>query len=316
MLAQAAVQLDGIAGIDPSLDGMAERLGAVLIEAQDLAGELRDYCERGLDGIGMDVAGVEPTLESVEERLQGLERLIRKHGGSIASVLEYSEQAHARLEELNGAEGVLADTGAALDRARGELDGASMALREARRAVAGDFSASVREQLETLAMGEASFDAILGETEPGPAGADSVEFTIAPNPGVPAGPLREIASGGELSRVMLAIMSAASASAQASTLVFDEVDAGIGGHTAKAVGARLRELGERGQVICITHLPQIASLGSRHFSIVKDTSAEPTRTSVVELGEREVVSELVRMLGAESDDTTARRHARDLRRAA
>ena len=98
--------------------------------------------------------------------------------------------------------------------------------------------------------------------------------------------------------------------------MFDEVDAGIGGHTAKAVGARLRELGERGQVLCITHLPQIASLGSRHFSIVKDTSAEPTRTSVVELGEREVVSELVRMLGAESDDTTARRHARDLRRAA
>jgi len=316
LLAQAAAQLDAIAGLDPGLDAMAERLTATMIEAQDLAGELREYCDSGLDGIGLDVAGVEPTLESVEERLHGLERLIRKHGGSIGSVLEYSEQASARLAELSGAQGALSDTGASLEAARGELETLSKALRKARRATAGGFSASVREQLETLAMGEASFEAILGETEPGPAGADTVEFTIAPNPGVPAGPLREIASGGELSRVMLAIMSAASASAQASTLVFDEVDAGIGGHTAKAVGARLRELGERGQVLCITHLPQIASLGSRHFSIVKDTSAEPTRTSVVELGEREVVSELVRMLGAESDDTTARRHARDLRRAA
>ena len=316
LLALAAAQLDGVAGVDPALDAMAERLGAALIEAQELGGELRDYCERGLDGVGLDVAGVEPTLESVEQRLQGLERLIRKHGGSIGSVLEYQAQAGARLDELNGAQGALVDTEAALEAARGQLETVAGALRKARRAAAGGFSAAVREQLATLAMGEASFEAILGETEPGPAGCDSVEFTIAPNPGVPAGPLREIASGGELSRVMLAIMSAASASAQASTLVFDEVDAGIGGHTAKAVGARLRELGERGQVVCITHLPQIASLGSRHFSIVKDTSAEPTRTSVVELGEREVVSELVRMLGADSDDTTARRHARDLRRAA
>jgi DNA repair protein RecN (Recombination protein N) len=139
---------------------------------------------------------------------------------------------------------------------------------------------------------------------------------IAPNPGVPAGPLREIASGGELSRVMLAIMSVAVGSAADATLVFDEVDAGIGGQTARAVGARLRELSERTQVLCITHLPQIASLGARHFSIVKDTSAEPTRTSVVELGEGDVVAELVRMLGADTDDTVARRHARELLRAA
>jgi DNA repair protein RecN (Recombination protein N) len=100
------------------------------------------------------------------------------------------------------------------------------------------------------------------------------------------------------------------------TLIFDEVDAGIGGHAARAVGARLRELGEARQVLCITHLPQIASLGERHFSIVKDTSADPTRASVLELAEGEVVSELVRMLGADSDDSVARRHARELRRAA
>jgi len=165
-------------------------------------------------------------------------------------------------------------------------------------------------------MGEASFEVSIGEREPGPRGADVVEFMIAPNPGVPAGPLREIASGGELSRVMLAIMSVPGASAAGATLVFDEVDAGIGGHTARAVGARLRELAEGGQVICITHLPQIASLADRHFSIAKDTSLKPARASVIQLAEPEVVSELVRMLGADSADTAARRHARDLRRAA
>ena len=317
LLGEATAQLQTLAGIDPELDRLAERLGVALIEAQDLGGELRGYCERGLEVLAdLDVAGVEPTLEAVEERLRGLERLIRKHGGSIASVLEYAARARARLEELGGAEVALAGAVGELQQARGELAAAAAALREARTAAAAGFAAAVGEQLSALAMGDAGFEAILGETEAGPAGADSVEFTIAPNPGVPSGPLREIASGGELSRVMLAIMSAASAAAQPTTLVFDEVDAGIGGRTANAVGARLRELGDRGQVLCITHLPQIASLAARHFSIVKDTDAEPTRTSVLELDEREVVSELVRMLGADGDDTTARRHARDLRRAA
>jgi DNA repair protein RecN (Recombination protein N) len=157
---------------------------------------------------------------------------------------------------------------------------------------------------------------------------------IAPNPGVPPGPLREIGSGGELSRVMLALAtvpdrpapvrgarvgaedaSSSVASAQA-TLVFDEVDAGIGGHTARAVGERLRDLGRGRQVLCITHLPQIASLGDRHFSVVKDTAVDPTRATVLQLPEADVVSELVRMLGAEETDGAARRHAQDLRKAA
>jgi len=165
-------------------------------------------------------------------------------------------------------------------------------------------------------MPDASFEVALSEREPGASGADAVEFLIAPNPGVPPGPLREIASGGELSRVMLAIMGAAGGGSRPGTLVFDEVDAGIGGHTARAVGARLRALAASRQLLCITHLPQIASLGERHFTIVKDTAADPTRATVLELDEREVVSELVRMLGADSADASARRHARELRRAA
>ena len=325
LVAGAAARLDAIAGVDPALDTLAERMRAVLVESQDLAGELRDYCERAaadalassseVDGV-VGQLGPDVSLDALEERLAAVERLARKHGGSVQAVLDYAAHARARHDELAGAEVALAQTTGELEVARAELERHVLAVRRARKAAAKSLALAVREQLSALAMGEASFEVVLEEREPGPTGGDSVELTIAPNPGVPAGPLREIASGGELSRVMLAIMSVAGASPQDATLVFDEVDAGIGGQTARAVGARLRELGERRQVLCITHLPQIASLGARHFSIVKDTRAEPTRTTVVQLRESDVVSELVRMLGADSDDSAARRHAKDLRKAA
>jgi len=321
LLAAAVAGLDAIAAVDPALDVLAERARALIIESQDLAAELRDYCERGAshvpDGVrlGSELGG-ELSLDGVEERLAAIERLVRKHGGSIRAVLDFAVGARARRDELAGAEGALTESTAELQRARAALDQHAQALRRARRSAARSFALAVREQLASLAMADATFAVELGEREPGPSGADTVEFLIAPNPGVPAGPLREVASGGELSRVMLAIMGVANASSGKATLVFDEVDAGIGGQTARAVGARLRELGERRQVVCITHLPQIASLGARHFSIVKDTAADPTLATVVQLGEGEVVSELVRMLGADDDDSTARRHARDLRRAA
>src|SRR4051812_18195641 len=164
-------------------------------------------------------------------------------------------------------------------------------------------------------MDAASFEIALEPRDAGPSGADDVEFLIAPNPGVPAAPLREAASGGELSRVMLALMGVA-AEAGPPTLVFDEVDAGIGGQTARAVGEELRALASGRQVICITHLPQIASLADRHFSIAKDTSTDPARTTVVELERGAVVGELVRMLGADAGDEGARRHAKELLAAA
>jgi DNA repair protein RecN (Recombination protein N) len=320
-LAGALGGLDAVAGVDPTLDRLGERVRGLIIESQELAGELRDYTERAaslaLEGAGdRHGDGVEVSLDGIEERLAGIERLARKHGGSIQAVLDFAAGARARRDQLAGAEVALEQSAVSLKEAREELEGHVRTLRRERRAAAKRFAVAVGEQLASLAMAEASFEVSFAEREPGPSGADSVEFLIAPNPGVPAAPLRETASGGELSRVMLAIMSVASASAGDATLVFDEVDAGIGGHTARAVGARLRELAERRQVLCITHLPQIASLGERHFSIAKDTAADPTVTTVLELKEREVVSELVRMLGADDDDSTARRHARDLRRAA
>jgi DNA repair protein RecN (Recombination protein N) len=308
LIAAGAASLDALAGVDQSLDALAERLRGLAIESQDLAAELRGYCER--------IAGEDGSLDAVEERLASIERLVRKHGGTLAAVLDHAAGARARRDELNGAEIAFAEATASLEETRTALAGHIAALREARERHAPRLELAVREQLAALAMADATFAVSLQPREPGPTGGDTVEFLIAPNPGVPAGPLREIGSGGELSRVMLALMSAANASSLETTLVFDEVDAGIGGHTARAVGERLRDLAEGRQVLCITHLPQIASLGARHFSIVKDTSAEPTRTSVLQLAEPDVVSELVRMLGADAADSTARRHARGLRKAA
>jgi DNA repair protein RecN (Recombination protein N) len=319
VLARAAAGLEALSGLDPRLDVLAERMRALDIESGDLAGELRDYCEGSLaeepGGIVGALAGREISLDAVEERLAAIERVARKHGGSVPAVLRFAEQARERRRQLIDVGETLERSGEELRAAEAALDEHVLALRSARRSAAPRLARAVREQLAALAMGEGSFEVALAEDQAGPRGGDAVELLIAPNPGVPAAPLRDIASGGELSRVMLAILTVARAFSEA-TLVFDEVDAGVGGHTARAVGARLQALGETRQVLCITHLPQIASLGQRHFSIVKDTRAEPTRTSVMQLDERQVLAELVRMLGADSADTAARRHARDLRRAA
>jgi DNA repair protein RecN (Recombination protein N) len=326
LIAVGAASLDALAGVDQSLDALAERLRGLAIESQDLAAELRGYCER--------IAGEDGSLDAVEERLASIERLVRKHGGTLAAVLDHAAGARARRDELNGAEVAFAEATAHLEEARAALAGHVAALREARERHAPRLELAVREQLAALAMADATFAVSLEPREPGPTGGDVVEFLIAPNPGVPAGPLREIGSGGELSRVMLALATvpgrpaparggaraaakeSTAASATQATLVFDEIDAGIGGHTARAVGERLRDLGRARQVLCITHLPQIASLGDRHFSVVKDTTADLASAAVVQLAEGEVVAELVRMLGADATDGAARRHAQDLRKAA
>ena len=307
-LSAGGAALEGVEGVDPALDELVVRWRSLAIEAGDLAGELRSYAE------GIEAEPGE--LDAVEERLSALARLERKHGGTIAAVLAHGEACRARRAEIVGAEVALEEATAALAQAQADLERRAGGLRDARVAAAPVLAAAVRERLAALAMEAASFEiAVEPRPEAGPTGADAVEFRIAANPGVPAAPLREVASGGELSRVMLALLGVANAASRA-VLVFDEVDAGIGGVTARAVGAQLRDLAAGRQVLCITHLPQIASLGARHFSIAKDVGTEPARTSVRALAPAEVVGELVRMLGAGEDDVAARRHAKELLKAA
>ncbi|MBS1870891.1 MAG: DNA repair protein RecN [Actinobacteria bacterium] len=326
LLGAAARQFDAVAGVDPALDALAERLRALAIEAGDVAAELHRYLDGTADG------EVDPgaRLEAVERRLEAFARLERKHGGTIAAVLAHAQECRARRAELTGAEAALAETTAALAEARERLAALAAELHEARAAAAPALAEAVRARLAELAMPDARFEVeIAPRDEPGPTGADAVELRIAVNPGMPAGPLREVASGGELSRVMLALLGVANAPAPAAgdddaaaaegraarLLVFDEVDAGIGGRTANAVGAQLHALAAERQVLCITHLPQVAAHADRHFRIAKDGSGARAVTTVTQLRRDAVVEELVRMLGADEADRAARRHARELLKA-
>ncbi len=323
-LGLGSAALDAVEGVDADLDALLVRHRALAIEAGDVAAELRRYCE--------DLDAEPGALEHAEERLALVDRLKRKHGGTVALVLEHADRCRARRDELTGAEVAMEDAQVELADAVAERARLAAALHEARTAAAPLLAEAVRARLTDLAMESAQFEIAVEQREVGAAGGDFVEFRIAANPGVPAAPLREIASGGELSRVMLALAGAVEAhevsaappaapravasGPSAATVVFDEIDAGIGGVTARAVGEQLRSLAEGRQIICITHLPQIASLGDRHFSIRKDVSVEPARTTVEALAAKEVVGEIVRMLGAGEDDVAARRHAKELLKAA
>jgi DNA repair protein RecN (Recombination protein N) len=308
-LAEADAALAGASGVDGDLDALAERARAVAVELGDLAGELRGY----LDG----VEAAPGRLEEVEERLDVLDRLKRKHGGSIDSVFAHAERCRFEIERLENAEG----RGAELEERRRELgerrDALGAELGEARVAAARELEDRVAAELAELAMEGATLEVSL-EPHPdghGPNGRERATFMVATNPGLPTSPLRDAASGGELSRVMLAL-SGLGPDAGARALVFDEIDAGIGGNTARAVGERLRRLGEERQVICITHLPQIASLASAHFRIEKHVERGETRATVEPVDGEELVAEICRMLGADLSDEAASQHARELLAAA
>ena len=315
LLACAAPALEQAAVLDPRLAPLVERLQTLRYEADDLGAELRSYA-RGIE----DSPG---RLEQVEERLALLARLERKHGGTIAEVLRHAEHCRGRLKELQNADVALEAAQHELEAAVAERDAIAGELSAARARAAPALAAAVRDRLGELAMPDATFEVRL-EPRPegcGRRGGEAVELLIAPNAGMAAAPLREIASGGELSRVMLALLSAAHGSGTAvepaPLLVFDEIDAGIGGHTARAVGEHLRALAHGRQVLCITHLPQVAAFAARHFTITKETSTAPARTTVSLLDEEDVVvGELVRMLGAGEGDRAASEHARELLRAA
>jgi DNA repair protein RecN (Recombination protein N) len=307
-LGEAERLAEAVTGADPELDALAERMRAVRLEAEDLGAELRRYAG-GLEA--------EPgRLEEVEARLEQYDKLRRKHGGSVESVLAHAEYCRAELARLERADEDATRLEEELEAAEAQRSELADRLSAARSEAAPRLAERVREELDQLAMDGAEFAVELHPREElGATGAERVEFLVAPNPGVPPMPLRETASGGETSRLMLALLTAAGAAGD-TTLVFDEVDAGIGGQTARAVGERLRALAEQRQIVCITHLPQIASLARRHFRIEKSADTDIARTTVEALDDSDVVAELCRMLGADTSDDGARRHAEELLAAA
>jgi DNA repair protein RecN (Recombination protein N) len=232
-------------------------------------------------------------LEQVEAELEELADLRRRHRAqTYAELLERGEEARRELEALADGHDPVQAAEAELERAESEVGKIHAELRAARRAAAEPFAAAVAAELRGIGRGDGEFQVVLSERDPGAAGADDVAFLIRPNPGLPFGPVAETASGGELSRVALAIAAVAGGE----TMVFDEIDAGIGGTTAHAVAETLRRLAERAQVVTITHLPQIATVADRHFRVEK-VPGDPTHTRIEVLDDAERRDEVERMLG-------------------
>jgi DNA repair protein RecN (Recombination protein N) len=308
-MGSAEAALSAQEGVDPQLDKLAETARGLRVELQELAAELRGYAE-GIEA--------EPgRLEQVEERLDVLDRLKRKHGGSIESVVAHAERCRSEIENVEGAGERTDRLEAELSRALRNRTDMGAQLSEVRAKSARRLEKRVAAELDQLAMGGAKLEVAL-EPHPegfGALGQERVTFRVATNPGMPVSPLRDAASGGELSRIMLAL-AGQGARGGASTYVFDEIDAGIGGNTAKAVGERLRSLGAERQVLCITHLPQVASMAGSHFRIEKDVDGGQATARVERVEGDELVGEIVRMLGGDDGDEAADRHARELLKAA
>jgi DNA repair protein RecN (Recombination protein N) len=298
-----------LAAIDPQFSSYVEARDGIKSQLEDLAFFLRSYAS------GVDASPAR--LQEVEERPALLERLKRKYGPTLDEVIERGRSLAGERELLMSVGERAEDLQAALDAARRAYLEIARDLSKKRRSAAGTFARTLEGLLAELAMAETRFEVRFNAAEPGPEewsdrGIDSAEFYVSPNPGEDLRPLARIVSGGELSRVMLALKTLQVGDAPGKTLIFDEVDAGIGGRVADVVGTRLRALGERFQVLCITHLPQIAARGTTHFRIEKHVRGKRTVTSVTRLDDAGRVEEIGRMIGGAAITDAARATARDL----
>jgi DNA repair protein RecN (Recombination protein N) len=333
--AEAPAALDTLAGVrraldelirlDPRLAEQSAALADALYKLEDVAAAVRGYQE--------EVAADPERLAAVEERLDLLARLRRKYGATIEDMLAYGAEAEIELDQLTHREERIATLQGRAERLRGEIGHVAGQLSTRRRAAAAELAAAMERQLDELSMRRARFTIELRHqpdaegVEPpeageravdqparvafGPTGIDRVEFLVAPNPGEPFKPLARIASGGETSRLMLALKSILSAADDVPTLIFDEIDAGISGRVGQVVGEKLWQLGRRHQVICVTHLPQMAALGDTHFRVAKRVVKGRTTTHVEQLGPPEREEEIAQMLGGNAN-TPARANASDL----
>ncbi|APY89038.1 DNA repair protein RecN [Streptomyces alfalfae] len=320
LVAGASRALEAVRSHDPALSALADRLGEIGILLGDVAGELAGYAD--------DLDADPLRLAAVEERRAALTQLTRKYGADIDAVLAWAEEGAARLTELEGDDDRLGELIAERDALRGELAGLAQALTDARQEAASRFAAAVTEELASLAMPHARVSIAISSTEVpegadgvvvdgrtvayGPSGVDEVELLLAPHPGAPPRPIAKGASGGELSRVMLAVEVVFAGTDPVPTYLFDEVDAGVGGKAAVEIGRRLARLAKSAQVVVVTHLPQVAAFADRQLLVEKTNDGMVTRSGVQVLEGEARVRELSRMLAGQEDSETARAHAEEL----
>ncbi|MEM1077849.1 MAG: DNA repair protein RecN [Pseudomonadota bacterium] len=309
LVTDATRWLDGAAeDADGALDDALAALSRAMVEL----GEASDATERALDGLGIDPL----ELERTEERLFALRGLARKHSVAPDDLGVFAETLRERLAALDAGADRLEGLEQAVRAADQTYDTAAAALSASRAAAAMRLDGAMADELAPLKMERAVFTTTLTETTAGPDGTDQVTFRVATNPGAPAGPLNKIASGGELSRFLLALKVCLTAEARDLTLIFDEIDRGVGGATADAVGRRLQSLAEEGQVLVVTHSPQVAALGAHHWRVEKTVEADTTLSRVIPLARTARVDEIARMISGDVVTEAARAAARALLKAA
>lgn len=307
LVARAAQEIARLVEDDETLRQPAEMLASIEIELREAALALVHYRER-----------LEPDperLDAVETRLSRIRTLARRHGVTEDELPGVLASLRARIDELSGAAHSIEALSAAAERAEAAYLAAATKLSKARREVAAKLSAAVTEQLPELGLAHGLFEVAIDEKPRDRAdgtGLDRVEFRVRLNPGQPFGPLAKVASGGELSRIGLAIEVVGADASPVPTLVFDEVDAGIGGGVAEIVGRKLAKIAANRQVLCVTHLPQVASHGRHHYHVAKETDGKTSRTTVRRLSAEERVEELSRMLGGVEITAVTRAHAAEM----
>jgi DNA repair protein RecN (Recombination protein N) len=288
---------------DPSLKSLCEALESAGIAIDEAISDMNGYADR----VELDPQ----RLAEVESRMGAAFDLARKLKAEPGGLPALRDDLHTRLDEMRAAADLDALRARAAE-AQEKYETAAARLTAARRKVAKDLGKQVTQAMQTLAMQGGGFEAALAESAPSAHGSETVEFRVAGHTGATPRALAKVASGGELSRISLALSVIASRAARVPTLIFDEVDSGVGGAVAEVVGKLLRELGERHQVLCVTHLPQVAACGNAHYRVSKTESGGRTRSSIEELTPDERVEELARMLGGIRITDTTRSHAREM----
>jgi DNA repair protein RecN (Recombination protein N) len=293
-LAETQRLLRELEKIDSSIAQFSSAHAAAVVELSEIARTLSAYAEK-LD--------LDPEqLAALEQRVSLFETLKRKYGGSIGEVIAFGERAAERMRKIEGRDAELDRLAKEIAGVRAQMNRAGETLRKLRVKAAPKLSENIRRNLRDLGFRQSEFEAKLSTLdEPRPSGFDSVELLFSPNPGEPLKPLRAIASSGEISRLMLAIKSALAAHDAIQLLVFDEIDTNVGGEIALAVGAKMKTLGRDHQVICITHLPQVAASASSHFVVTKDVVRGRTFSNLHEVIGKARQEEIARMLGGKSD---------------
>ncbi|MBE1282663.1 MAG: DNA repair protein RecN [Rhodobacteraceae bacterium] len=295
-------------GVSDEADQMLDEPLAALNRALIELGDAQDGVARCLDALEFNPA----ELEAAEERLFAIRALARKHDVLADDLGGYAETLRERLAALDAGDADLARLEEELEAANAAYDAVAARLSDARQAAAVQLDQAVMTELAPLKMERAVFETRFEPGEPGPEGTDAVAFTVATNPGAPAGPLNKIASGGELSRFLLALKVCLRGEDSSKTLIFDEIDRGVGGATADAVGRRLESLARDGQVLVVTHSPQVAARGAHHWRVQKQVQDNVTLSTVLPLGEPDRVDEIARMVSGDTITQEARAAARAL----